>query len=146
MLYHQYRQVKNCITWSRSTRALCLVFNLVNKSFLILMWLTIGLDEVFFLSFYIRKLIFIIIIWMTWILKKKSVWKHFYIMMDVKGKTNDNMKTIMNIPLFFHYKNMELVYNWSMVVKPKASFVLDKNAQLLVYQWLKSLIFSDEYT
>jgi hypothetical protein len=83
---------------------------------------------------------------MPWILKKKSVWKHFYIMMDVKGKTNDNMKTIMNIPLFFHYKNMELVYNWSMVVKPKASFVLDKNAQLLVYQWLKSLIFSDEYT
>jgi hypothetical protein len=66
-------------------------------------------------------------------------------MMDVKGKTKDNMKTIMNIPLFFYYKNMELVYNWLMVVKPKASFVLDKNVQLLVYQSLKSLLFYDEY-
>jgi len=31
--------------------------------------------------------------------------------------------------------------NGSQVVKPKPSFVLDKNAQLLVYQWLKSLRF-----
>jgi hypothetical protein len=49
-------------------------------------------------------------------------------MMDVKGKTKDNMKTIMNIPLFFHCKNMKLVYDWSIVVKPKASIVLHKNA------------------
>ena len=36
---------------------------------------------------------------------------------DVKGKTNDNMKTIMYITLFCHRKNMELVYNGSQVVK-----------------------------
>jgi hypothetical protein len=43
---------------------------------------------------------------------KKNVFENiFNTMMDVKGKTKDNMKTIMNIPLFFYYKNMELVYN-----------------------------------
>ena len=29
------------------------------------------------------------------------------------------------------------------VAKPRASFVLEKNAQLLVYKWLKSLRFLD---
>jgi hypothetical protein len=53
--------------------------------------------------------------------------------MDVKGKTNDNMKVRMNISLFFHHKNMKLVYNGSRVAKPKASFALNKNVQLLVY-------------
>jgi hypothetical protein len=38
---------------------------------------------------------------------------------------------------------MDLVYDRSRVTKPKASFTLDKNAQLLVYQWLKSLRFLD---
>jgi hypothetical protein len=47
---------------------------------------------------------------------------------DVKGKTNDNIKTIMNITLFCHRKNMKLVYYRSRVVKPKASFALEKNA------------------
>ena len=31
------RRVKNCMMWFCSTRALCLVFNLVDKSFLVLM-------------------------------------------------------------------------------------------------------------
>ena len=38
---------------------------------------------------------------------------------------------------------MKLVYAGSWVAKPKESFALDKNAQLLVYQWLKSLCFLD---
>jgi len=38
---------------------------------------------------------------------------------------------------------MELVYDESGVAKPRASFVLEKNAQLLVYKWLKSLRFPD---
>jgi hypothetical protein len=38
---------------------------------------------------------------------------------------------------------MELVCDGSRVAKPRASFVLEKNAQLLVYKWLKSLHFSD---
>jgi hypothetical protein len=54
--------------------------------------------------------------------------------MDVKGKTKDNIKDIMNIALFCNNKNMELVFDGSWVAKPKASFTLEKNAQLLVYQ------------
>jgi hypothetical protein len=44
------------------------------------------------------------------------------------------MKAEMDIPLFCHCKNMELVYDRPHVVKLKISFVLNKNAQLLVYQ------------
>ena len=61
--------------------------------------------------------------------------------MDVKGKTNDNIKATMDISLFCNRKNMELVFDGSRVAKPKASFMLEKNAQLLLYQWLKSLFF-----
>jgi len=67
----------------------------------------------------------------------------FNTVMDVKGKTKDNIKARLDIVLYCNRKNMELVYNESQVAKPKASFVLEKNAQLLVYKWLKSLCFSD---
>jgi len=56
------------------------------------------------------------------------------------------MKARINITLFCHYKNIELIYDGSQVAKPKTSFALDKNEQLLVYQWLKSVCFPDEYT
>jgi hypothetical protein len=55
-------------------------------------------------------------------------------MMDVKGKTKDNIKARMDILLFCHHKNMNLIYDGSRVAKLKASFALDNNAQLLVYQ------------
>jgi hypothetical protein len=67
----------------------------------------------------------------------------FNTIIDVKGKIKDNIKAIMDITLFCHRKNIELVYAESQVAKPKASFALDNNAQLLVYQWLKSLYFPD---
>jgi hypothetical protein len=38
---------------------------------------------------------------------------------------------------------MELVYDGSWITKLKASLAFDKNAQLLVYRWLKSLCFTD---
>jgi len=40
----------------------------------------------------------------------------------------------MDIALFYHRKNMELVYVGVTGRKAKTSFTLDKNAQLLVYQ------------
>jgi hypothetical protein len=49
----------------------------------------------------------------------------------------------MDITLFCNRKNMELVFDGSRVAKPRASFMLEKNAQKLVYQWLKSLYFSN---
>jgi hypothetical protein len=63
--------------------------------------------------------------------------------MDVKGKTKDNIKARMDTSLFCNCKNIELVFDGSRVAKPRASFLLEKNAQQLVYQWLKSLRFPD---
>jgi hypothetical protein len=65
----------------------------------------------------------------------------FNTVIDVKGKTKDNIKARKDITLFCHRKNTKLVNVVSRVTKPKASFTLDKNTQLLVYQWLKSLCF-----
>jgi hypothetical protein len=56
----------------------------------------------------------------------------FNTVMDVKGKTKDNIKARLDIALYCNLKNMELVYDESRVAKPKASFVLEKKAQLLV--------------
>jgi len=66
----------------------------------------------------------------------------FNTVMDVKGK-KDNIKVRLDIALYYNRKNMKLVYDESRVAKPRASFVLEKNAQLLVYKWLKSLRFPD---
>jgi hypothetical protein len=52
----------------------------------------------------------------------------FNTIMDMKGKTNDNIKAIIIIHLFCHHKNIKLVYDGSRITKPKANFVLDKNA------------------
>jgi hypothetical protein len=48
--------------------------------------------------------------------------------MDVKRKIKDNIKTKINIYLFCHHKNMECVYDGSRVAKHKANFALDRNA------------------
>jgi hypothetical protein len=77
---------------------------------------------------------------------EKNVFENiFNIVMDVKGKTKDNMKARLNIALFCNCKNMELVCDGSWVAKPRASFVLEKKTQLLVYKWLKSLFFPNGY-
>ncbi|KAL9342279.1 hypothetical protein Peur_065604 [Populus x canadensis] len=75
---------------------------------------------------------------------EKNVFENiFNTVMDVKGKTKDNIKARLDVALFCNRKNMELVCDGSRVAKPRASFVLEKNAQLLVYKWLKSLRFPD---
>ena len=51
------------------------------------------------------------------------------------------MKAIINISLFCHRKNIKFIYDGSRVTKPKANFILDKNAQLLIYQELKNMYF-----
>jgi hypothetical protein len=77
---------------------------------------------------------------------EKNVFENiFNTVMDVKGKTRDNIRARLDLVLFCNRKNMELVCNRSRVVKLRASFVLEKNTQLLVYKWLKSLRFSDGY-
>jgi hypothetical protein len=75
---------------------------------------------------------------------EKNVFENiFNTIMDMKGKTKDNIKSRLDVALFCNHKNIELVRDGSRVAKPRASFVLEKNAQLLVYKWLKSLCFPD---
>jgi len=77
---------------------------------------------------------------------EKNVFENiFNTVMDVKGKTKDNMKVRLDVALFCNHKNMESVCDGSRVAKPRANFVLEKNIQLLVYRWLKSLRFPDEH-
>jgi len=51
----------------------------------------------------------------------------FNTVMDVKGKTKDNIKAKLDIALFCNRKNTELVCDESRVAKPRVSFVLEKN-------------------
>jgi hypothetical protein len=60
---------------------------------------------------------------------EKNVFENiFNTVIDVKGKTKDNIKARKDITLFCHRKDIELIYVGSQVVKPKASFALNKNA------------------
>jgi len=75
---------------------------------------------------------------------EKNVFENiFNTVIDIKGKTKDNIKARLDVALFCNRQNMELVRDESRVAKPRASFVLKKNTQLLVYKWLKSLRFPD---
>jgi hypothetical protein len=67
----------------------------------------------------------------------------FNTIMDVKGKTKDNIKARLDVALFYNRQNIELVCDKSRVANSRASFVLEKNIQLIVYKWLKSLCFPD---
>jgi hypothetical protein len=50
---------------------------------------------------------------------EKNVFENiFNMIIDVKGKTKDNIKARMNISLFCHCKNMDVVYVRSRVSKP----------------------------
>jgi hypothetical protein len=51
----------------------------------------------------------------------------FNTVMDVKGKTKDNIKARLDVALFCNSKNIELVCDGSQVTQPRASFVLEKN-------------------
>jgi len=52
----------------------------------------------------------------------------FNIVIDVKGKINDNIKARLDLALSCNRKNIELVCDGSQVAKPRASFMLEKNA------------------
>jgi hypothetical protein len=59
---------------------------------------------------------------------EKNIFKNiFNSIIDVKGKIKENIKTIIDIALLCHRKNMKLVYVESQITKLKASFALNKN-------------------
>jgi len=138
--------VKNCMMLYQSTVILCLVSNQSGKQ----KFPSFGLTH----NWVKRSIFWELPYWKINLLRhnldvmhiEKNVFENiFNTVMDVKGKTKDNIKAIIDIALFCNRKNMELVCNGSRVTKPRASFVLEKNAQLLVYKWLKSLHFPDEH-
>jgi hypothetical protein len=62
---------------------------------------------------------------------QKNIFENlFNIIINVKGKTNDNKKDRMDITLFCYRKNIEFVHDGLRVTKPKTNFVLNKNTQL----------------
>jgi len=58
---------------------------------------------------------------------EKNVFENiFNTVMDVKGKTKDNIKARLDVALFYNRKNIELVWDGSRVAKPRASvFLMD---------------------
>jgi hypothetical protein len=66
---------------------------------------------------------------------EKNVFENiFNTIIDVKGKKKDNINARLDIDLFCNRKNMELVFDGSRIAKPRASFMLEKHVQLLVYK------------
>jgi hypothetical protein len=60
---------------------------------------------------------------------EKNVFENiFNMVMGVKGKTKDNIKSGKHIALFCERRNMELLNDRVCVANPKATFALDKKA------------------
>jgi len=140
MLHPRVFPVKNCLMLFQSTVTLCLVSNKVSRSFLVLVWPITGWSEVYFGSFLIGRPIFSVI---TSCILKRTCLRTFSTpswMWRGRQRTTSRLDWI---ALFCNCKNMELVCDGSRVTKPRTSFVLEKNSQLLVYKWLKSLRFPD---
>ena len=53
---------------------------------------------------------------------------------DVKGKTKDNMKARMDLALYCDHHDIELLNDRLHVAKLKTTFALDNGSQLLIYE------------
>jgi hypothetical protein len=62
-------------------------------------------------------------------------------MINIKWKTKNNMKTRIDITLFCHHKNIELIYDGSWATKLKINFALDKNVSYLSTNDLRVCVF-----
>ena len=65
---------------------------------------------------------------MSYISRRMCLTTFFNTIMDVKGKTKNNMEAKMDLALYCDNINMNLVNNKFCVAKPKATFTLDKDA------------------
>jgi hypothetical protein len=61
--------------------------------------------------------------------------------MDMKREAENNTKVRMDVALYCDHENIKLVIDEFRIIKPKATFVLDKDVSLFVYISLKSLQF-----
>ncbi|XP_021618084.2 uncharacterized protein LOC110619138 [Manihot esculenta] len=69
----------------------------------------------------------------------------FYTVMDVNGKSKDNIKARQDLKVYCNHPELELLYNNGKVYKPKATYSLNKEQKRSICQWLKDLRFPDGY-
>ncbi|OMO57998.1 Transposon, En/Spm-like protein [Corchorus capsularis] len=65
----------------------------------------------------------------------------FNTVMDVKGKTKDNVKARMDLPLYCKRPDLELQTRDGKVYKPIASYTLSSDQKKLVYEWVQQIRF-----
>ncbi|XP_021279209.1 uncharacterized protein LOC110412894 [Herrania umbratica] len=69
----------------------------------------------------------------------------FNTMMDVKGKTKDNLKARQNLNMYCKRPELELVEHNGKILKPKASYSLSKEERKIVCAWVKQLRLPDSF-
>ena len=70
----------------------------------------------------------------------------FNTVMDINGKTKDNVKARMDLKLYCIRPELELIEENGKVLKPKASYALTKDQKEEVCHWVKQLRFPDGYS
>ena len=74
---------------------------------------------------------------------EKNVFENvFNIVMNIEGKTKDNIKSREDFAMFCRRKELEKNANGKY---PKANYTLDKNVKQVVCEWVKNLKFPDSY-
>ena len=79
---------------------------------------------------------------------KKNVFDNiFNIVMDMKGKTKDNLKAKKDLAFYCNCQELELKegFNGKMII-PKAPYTLTKEQRKMVCEWVKKLRLLDGYT
>ncbi|XP_057418581.1 uncharacterized protein LOC130712785 [Lotus japonicus] len=78
---------------------------------------------------------------------EKNVFENvFNTVMDIKGKTKDNVKAKMDLKEYCRQRELELVENpGGKPLKPKAKFVLSNEQQMAVCKWVSELKMPDGY-
>ena len=69
----------------------------------------------------------------------------FYIVMNVNGKSKDNIKARQDLKVYCNRPELELLYNNGKVYKSKATYSLNKEQKRSICQWLKDLRLPDGY-
>jgi hypothetical protein len=58
----------------------------------------------------------------------------FNTVMDMKREAENNTKVRMDVALYCDHENIKLVIDEFRIIKPKATFVLDKDTSLFFYE------------
>lgn len=77
---------------------------------------------------------------------EKNVFENvFNTVIDMKGKTKDNVKSRLDLKLYCKRTNLNLFEHQGKLMKPKAQFTLSRPEVKLVREWIKQIRFPDGY-